>query len=74
MGLACRYIGMTPAQALVACTSIPSQTLGFGDRKGSIAPGFDADFVIWPYKDYREIAYWIGDVMPERVAIAGEFI
>ncbi|MBL8059924.1 MAG: imidazolonepropionase [Chthonomonas sp.] len=74
MGLACRYMGMTPAQALVACTSIPSQTLGLGDRKGSISPGFDADFVIWPYKDYREIAYWIGDVMPERVAIAGEFI
>ncbi|MCC6685604.1 MAG: imidazolonepropionase [Fimbriimonadaceae bacterium] len=74
MGLACRYMGMSPAQALVACTMIPSTVLGLQGQKGAIDVGCDADFVIWPYKDYREIAYWIGDVLPERVAIAGKFV
>lgn len=74
MGLACRFMGMTPAQAMVACTLIPSVALGLESRKGCIQPNFDADFVIWPYKDYREISYWVGDVLPERVAIAGNFV
>jgi imidazolonepropionase-like amidohydrolase len=36
---------MTTAQALHACTARAATALGLGDRKGGLAPGFDADIV-----------------------------
>jgi imidazolonepropionase-like amidohydrolase len=38
-------IGMTPAEALRACTSGAAAACGVGDRKGRIAPGYDADIL-----------------------------
>jgi imidazolonepropionase-like amidohydrolase len=38
-------IGMTPAEALMACTSRAAQACGLGHRKGRIAPGYDADLL-----------------------------
>src|SRR5690242_20150250 len=40
-----RDIGFGPAEALRAVTSTPAAILGFGNRKGRIAPGYDADFL-----------------------------
>lgn len=39
--------GMTEAGALRAMTINPAITLGVSDRVGSIAPGKDADLVLW---------------------------
>jgi imidazolonepropionase-like amidohydrolase len=38
-------LGLTPAQALRACTSQPAAALGLGHRKGRLAVGYDADLV-----------------------------
>jgi imidazolonepropionase-like amidohydrolase len=37
--------GMPPAEALRACTSRAAAACGLGDRKGRIAPGYDADIL-----------------------------
>lgn len=37
--------GMSPAEALRCGTSTAAQVCGLGDRKGRIAPGFDADLL-----------------------------
>jgi imidazolonepropionase-like amidohydrolase len=39
--------GLGPQQALDAITIEPAKLLGLSDRIGSLAPGMDADFVIW---------------------------
>lgn len=40
------FTGCSLADALPAVTSRPAALLGLGDRKGQIAPGFDADLVL----------------------------
>ena len=39
--------GLSPARALDAVTIEPAKLLGIADRTGSLAPGKDADFVVW---------------------------
>ena len=37
---------MTPAQAILASTKRPAETLGLSDIVGTIAPGKSADFIV----------------------------
>jgi imidazolonepropionase-like amidohydrolase len=39
-------IGMSPAQALHAITGRAAEVIGLGDRKGRLAPGYDADVLV----------------------------
>jgi N-acetylglucosamine-6-phosphate deacetylase len=41
-----KYTGCSPAQAVAAATHKAAEVIGLGDRKGKIAPGYDADLVI----------------------------
>ncbi len=41
-----QQIGMSPAEALHTCTARAASALGLGDRKGRIAPGYDADILV----------------------------
>ena len=45
-GLAVRF-GLAPAAALKAVTLDPAEILGIADRVGKLAPGYDADIVVW---------------------------
>jgi imidazolonepropionase-like amidohydrolase len=38
-------VGMSPLEALLATTSNAAAAIGLGDRKGRIAPGYDADIL-----------------------------
>jgi len=38
-------LGFTSAQALASVTSLAAQACAVGDRKGKIAPGYDADLL-----------------------------
>jgi imidazolonepropionase-like amidohydrolase len=38
-------LGLSPVEALRAVTSTPAQVCGLGDRKGRLAPGYDADIL-----------------------------
>jgi imidazolonepropionase len=62
--LACTQLGLTPAQALAACTVNPAHVLGRADRKGRLAPGLDADLVLLDAPDWRYLAYHLaGDIV-----------
>jgi imidazolonepropionase-like amidohydrolase len=38
-------IGLTNVEALASATTLAAEACGIGDRKGRVAPGYDADFV-----------------------------
>jgi imidazolonepropionase-like amidohydrolase len=58
---------MPPLDALRAITSVAAHTCGLGDRKGRIAPGYDADLLavdgdptIDPTALHRVVALYAG--------------
>jgi imidazolonepropionase-like amidohydrolase len=60
--------GLDRDYALKLVTSNPAEIMGVGDRIGSLAPGRDADFVIWsgdPLDIYQR---------PERVYVDGQLV
>jgi imidazolonepropionase len=63
-GVACTQLKMTPAEALAACTVNAAHVLARADRKGRLAPGYDADVVLLDAPDWRYVAYHVagGDV------------
>jgi imidazolonepropionase len=69
--LACTRLRMSPAEALAACTVNAAHVLGCADRKGRIAPGFDADLVLLESEDWRYLAYHLGGVVVHTVVEAG---
>jgi len=61
--LACTQLGLTPAEALSACTVNAAYVLGLPDR-GRLAPGLRADVVLVGAPDWRHLAYHLaGDVV-----------
>ena len=45
---------MTPARWIESCCRRPAELMGLKDRKGQLAPGFDADIVLFdPAAEYR---------------------
>jgi imidazolonepropionase len=61
--LACTELGLTPEEALGACTVNAAHVLGLTDR-GRIGPGLRADVVLLDAPDWRHLAYHLaGDVV-----------
>jgi imidazolonepropionase len=69
--LACTQLGLSPAQALTACTVNAAHVLGRADRKGRLARGFDADIVLLDAPDWRYLAYHLGGDVVSEVIVAG---
>ncbi len=66
--LACTQLRLSPAEALAACTVNAAHVLARSDRKGRLAPGYDADVVLLDAEDWRYLAYHLaGDVVDEVV-------
>jgi imidazolonepropionase len=62
--LACTQLGLSPAEALTACTVNAAHVLSRANSKGRLAPGFDADIVLLDAPDWRYLAYHLaGDVV-----------
>ena len=59
ISLACTHMKMSVAEAIAASTINAACALKLENRKGSIEPGKDADLVLFDFKDYREIGYWV---------------
>ncbi len=70
--LACTQLGMSPAQALAACTVNAAHVLGRATTKGRLAPGYDADVVLLDAPDWRHLAYHLGGPVVSEVVIGGE--
>jgi imidazolonepropionase len=62
--LACTQLRLSPDEALGACTVNAAHVLRRADRKGRLAPGFDADLLLLDAPDWRYLAYHLaGDVV-----------
>jgi imidazolonepropionase len=59
MNLACTRLGLSPAQALCACTANAAHVLGLDDV-GRLAPGYRADVLLLDTPDWRHVAYHLG--------------
>lgn len=71
LSLAVCQCGFTVQQALVSATANGAAALGLAGRKGGLAPGFDADIVIWNCDDFRAIPYHLGNPDVAVVYCAG---
>ncbi len=60
IALACRYLRLTPAEAIVAATLNAAFALRLGDRVGSLTPGYAADLILLDFEDYRHLGYRFG--------------
>ena len=58
--LACTQIGLSPAEALGACTVNAAHVLGRAGRIGRVAAGYAADLVLLEAPDWRYLAYHLG--------------
>ncbi len=58
--LACRYLKLTPAQALAASTINAAKAVALEHTVGSIEPGKQADFLVLTTPDYRNLSYRYG--------------
>ncbi len=69
--LACTQLGLSPGEALAACTVNAAHVLGRADRIGRLAPGYQADIVLLDAPDWRYLAYHLGGETVAAVLEAG---
>ena len=74
IAIACRYLKVTPAQAIVASTLNAAHAIGLGDRIGSLAANRQADVVVLNVPDYRHIGYHYGVNLVETVIKRGRVV
>lgn len=72
MALACRYMGLTQAQALAAATLNAAYAIGRGEEVGSLEPGKWADILILDVADYRQLGYRFGGNLVKTVIKKGQ--
>ena len=71
LALACRYLKLTPAQAVAAATINAALAIRRQTDIGSIEPGKQADLLILNVEDYRQLAYRFGGNLVETVIKKG---
>ena len=71
IALACRYMRLTPAQAIAAATINAAAAIGRADRIGSLEPGKQADLLILSVPDYRHLGYRFGPNLVHTVIKKG---
>jgi imidazolonepropionase len=74
IALACRYLLLTPAQAIVAATLNAAAAINRADIIGSLEPGKQADILILNVSDYRHIGYRFGTNLVQMVIKRGEVV
>jgi imidazolonepropionase len=72
--LACTQLHLSPAEALGACTVNAAAVLDRADRKGRLAPGYEADAVLLDAPDWRYLAYHLGGNLVAAVIRGGELV
>ncbi len=70
--LACTQLGLTPAEALAACTVNAAHVLDRAESVGRLAPGYAADVVLLDAPDWRYLAYHLGGPDVAAVVRNGE--
>jgi len=71
IALACRYLRLTPAQAIAAATINGAAAIQCVGRLGSIHPGKQADLLMLNVDDYRQLGYRFGTNLVSKVIKRG---
>lgn len=71
IALACRYLGLTPAQAIAAATINAAAAIGLSSSVGSLEPGKQADLIVLEESDYRHLGYRFGTNLVQTVIKKG---
>ncbi len=74
MSLACLQMGMTPSEALCACTFNAAKALGLEQSHGSLKVGKTADITLWDIPSLDFIPYHLGSSHISRVIAQGKTI
>jgi len=71
IALACRYLKLTPAQAIAAATINSAHAIRRADRIGSLEVGKQADMLVLSVPDYRHLGYRFGTNLVKQVIKRG---
>ena len=74
VSLACRHMGLTPAEAISAATINGAHALGCAARVGSLESGKSADLLILAISDYRDLARALGSNLVQLAIKRGQII
>lgn len=74
IALACRYMRLTPAQAIAAATINAAAAINRSDQIGSLEPGKKGDVIILNVPDYRHLGYRFGTNLVKTVIKSGEVV
>ncbi len=71
IALACRYMKLTPAQAIAAATINSAHAIRRSDQIGSVEVGKQADLLILSVSDHRQLGYRYGTNLVKQVIKRG---
>lgn len=74
IALACRYMGLTPAQAIATATINAAAAINRQDSIGSLEVGKQADLVILDAPDFKHLGYQFGTNLVSAVVKKGSMI
>jgi imidazolonepropionase len=74
IALACRFLHLTPAEALAAATINAAAAIGLAHQIGSLEVGKQADLLILSTSDYRHLAYRFGGNLVQTVIKRGKVV
>ncbi len=74
VALACRYLKLTPAEAINAATINAAHALNLGRYVGSLEVGKQADVLVLDASDYRHLGYRFGTNLVETVVKRGQMV
>jgi imidazolonepropionase len=69
--LAATQLGLSPAEALAACTVNAAHVLGRANDVGRLAPGYAGDVVLLNAPDWRYLAYHLAGDIVHSVVVGG---
>lgn len=72
VALACRYMKLTPAQAIAAATINAAGAINMQDRVGSLEEGKQGDVIVLDVPDYRHLGYRYGTNLVHTVFKQGK--
>ncbi|MBM4432166.1 MAG: amidohydrolase family protein, partial [Chloroflexi bacterium] len=74
IALACRFMHLSPAEAIVASTVNAAFAIGRSGDLGRLQPGYAADLLVLDVDDYRHLAYRFGSSLVQMVVKRGEIV